>query len=133
MGIDVYFEADERLTDESLASALEAAGAILAGRDAVGVEEEEWSGYFKESGLTLSANGNRGDSRIKAEDPKGASFKVARRCIFRYRMSHYDLNVRDLERFLAAVATKVGAFFVVSFQLESTLYTYLGGGIQKYV
>ncbi len=43
MGIDVYFEADERRTDESLASAFETAGAILVGRDAAGIEDEEWS------------------------------------------------------------------------------------------
>ncbi len=132
MGIDVYFEADERLTDECLASAFEATGATLTGRDAAGIEDEEWSGYFEESGLTFDAYGDRGSSRIKAEDPKGASFKVARRCVFRYRMSEYDLNVRDLERFLGVVSAKVGAFFVVSFQLESTLYTYTGGRIQKY-
>lgn len=132
MGIDVWFEADDRLTEQGLASALEAAGAVLIGRDAEAIEEEEWSGFFEESGLSFHAINSRSDARIKAEDPKGADFKVGRRCVFRYRMSDYDLNVRDLRRFLAIVVATVGAFFVVSFQLESTLYAFNGGEIQNF-
>jgi hypothetical protein len=130
VGIDVWFEADDRLTEQGLASALEAAGAVLVGRDAEAIEEEEWSGFFEESGLSFHTHSSRGDARIKAEDPQGADFKVRRRCVFRYRMSDYDLGVRNLKRFLDIVAATVGAFFVVSFQLESTLYLFNGGEIQ---
>lgn len=132
MGIDVWFEADERLTEKGLASALETAGAVLIGRDADAIKKEEWSGRFEESGLSFHACGSRGDARMKAEDPKGVDFKVGRRCVFRYRMSDYDLNVRDLKRFLDVVAATAGAFFVVSFQLESTLYAFNGGEIQNF-
>ncbi len=132
MGIDVWFESDERLTESGLASAFETAGAVLIGRDAGAIENEEWAGHFEESGLTFHVWGNQGDPHIKAEDPKGVAFKVGRRCVFRYRVSAYDLNVRDLKRFLEIVAATAGAFFVVSYQLESTLYTYSGGEIQNF-
>ena len=125
MSIDLWFEADERLTEEGLVSLLlEAGGAQFE-------LENGPVGFSFASGMSAHPLGPEGATHIKAEDPRGASFRVGSRCVFRPNSEQYDASLEELQKVLLRVEGKKGAYFVVSFQLESTLFINVGKGVER--
>ena len=126
MGLDLNFEADSSLNEPALIAALQRSGAEITEH-----YEGEVHAFYPASGLTVWGKGNDGRHEILSEQAMGATFKVARRCVFRLNNSEYNTCVRDLECFLNAVCSDSGAFFIVSFQLEKTMYINIGLGVQQ--
>ncbi|HVK55711.1 MAG TPA: hypothetical protein VM532_11860 [Burkholderiales bacterium] len=126
MGLDLNFEVDSRLSEPALIAALQRSGAEITEH-----YEGEVLAFYQGSGLTVWGKGNDGRHEILSEQAMGATFEVARRCVFRLNNSEYDTCIRDLECFLNAVCNDSGAFFIVSFQLEETMYVNIGLGVQK--
>jgi hypothetical protein len=126
VGLDIWVEADKRLTEEALVAVLRECGATD-----IEAHEGEVQAIFPGSGMSMHGKDNEGRSGIKAEQPLNANFTVDRRCIFRLVTANYDLCIQELHRFLETVAADTGAFFVASFQLESTVFIHVGSGLQQ--
>jgi len=124
MSLDLWLEADERLSRPTLIRLLNTLGASRVASE-TGVDQ-----YAYPSGLSACPMENEGNPRIKAEDPRGLNFKVNSRCILRTDLASYDESVGDLKRLLFEIASQTGAYFVVSSQLESALYVHQGEGVE---
>ncbi|WP_144007092.1 hypothetical protein [Pelomonas sp. KK5] len=124
MSIDLWLEADDQLPEDALGVLLREAGAVQ-------FELENGSvGFAFQSGPNAFPRGADGAPRIKAEDPRGLGFAVASRCVFRPTSGEYDECMADLRQLLESVVERTGAHFVVSFQLEETLFLNSGKGLQ---
>ena len=124
VSIDLWFEADAKLPEGTLTAFLSEAGAVQFEL------ENGVIGYSLPSGLSAFPCGAEGMPRIKAEDPRGLSFAVASRCVFRLASEEYDASMKELRQFLEGVVERSSAQFVVSFQLEQTLFLHAGRGLQ---
>jgi hypothetical protein len=118
MSLAVYIEADNTLTMSTLEQAL-----FMAGACEVKVANNNLEAVFA-SGLTLHADHAVADSRIYAEDTRGIVFDVARRCSIRIKGPEPDghSQLGDLERLAQSIMQACPAWFVISFQFETTLY-----------
>ena len=125
MSIDVWFEADVRLPEDKLAHLL-----LKTSTSQFELENGVIGSSFS-SGMSAFPEGPQGDTHIKAEDTRGANFVVGSRCTFRPSIERYDESLEELQQFLLAVAEETEAHFVVSFQLEETLFVNVGRGVER--
>jgi hypothetical protein len=123
VSIDLWFEADARLSEDALVPLLRGAGAVQFEL------ENGVIGFTFPFGLGAFPCRAEGAPRLKAEDPRGLAFTVASRCVFR-PSEEYDWSMNDLRQFLEVVVKETSAHFVVSFQLEQTLFLHAGGGLK---
>lgn len=127
MSLDLCLEADSALTAPILGKALNNAGAweiIVAG--------DRLEATFI-SGLTLSTDGVTTDSRIYAENTKGIDFRVAMRCSIRIKGPEPEGQsaMEDLDKIAQSIAQMCSSLFLISFQLEETLYWRDAAGLHR--
>jgi hypothetical protein len=118
MSLDLYLEADNALTAPTLRKALNDADACE-----INVVGDSLEATFI-SGLTLSTDGVITDSTIYSEDTKGIDFRVAMRCTIRIKGPEPEGQsaMDDLDKIAQSIAQTCSSLFLISFQLEETLY-----------
>ncbi|MET0845119.1 MAG: hypothetical protein ABWY46_02890 [Pseudomonas sp.] len=118
MSLDLYLEADNALTAPILGQALENAGASEVTMAYGGVKA-----VFL-SGLTLTADGAATDPAIYAENKNGIDFLVAMRCSIRIKGPEPEgqSTMEDLDKIARSIAQACSSHFLITFQLEETLY-----------
>ncbi len=118
MGLDIYLEADKRLSLVQLAEAVTAVGADELDRQEASLE----AGF--PSGLFLRARHERDDPAIRAEEASSLMFSVVTRGYLRIgRHSPEGADpLGDIKNLVEQLAARSDAHFVVSFQYESLLY-----------
>jgi len=111
MSLDIYLEADARLSITAISTTLRELGAMDANSDSRAAQ-----GFFV-SGLSVSATCELDDHTLYAEGAKGMNFPVAIRCYIRIKGPEPEgfSALGDLERFVKLIATKTDAHFVTSF------------------
>ncbi|WP_223452693.1 MULTISPECIES: hypothetical protein [unclassified Pseudomonas] len=127
MSLDLYLEADNALTAPTLGKALNNAGARV-----INVVGDSLEATFI-SGLTLSTDGVTTDSTIYAEDTKGIDFGVAMRCTIRIKGPEPEGQsaMDDLDKVAQSIAQTCSSLFLISFQLEETLYWRDAAGLHR--
>ncbi|EJM88949.1 MULTISPECIES: hypothetical protein [unclassified Pseudomonas] len=127
MSLDLYLEADNALTAPTLGKALSNAGAWE-----INVVGDSLESTFI-SGLTLSTDGVTTDSTIYAEDTKGIDFRVAMRCTIRIKGPEPEGQsaMEDLDKIAQSIAKTCSSLFLISFQLEETLYWRDAAGLHR--
>ena len=118
MGLDVFLEADERLSIAAVEKVLNEFGALDLETDGEAIE-----GYFN-SGLSVRAERSINDKELHAEETQGLSFPVGTRCYFRIKGHEPDgmSSLNDLARLIQCISTESDAYFLVSFQYETLMY-----------
>ena len=132
MSVQVFLEADSRLTKSGVVSLLRKMGADVKEDDELtDPDDPEVRAWLPRSSMSMGGRVQR-DSRIAAENPGDANFDVAYRCAFTMNSSEYEQCMADIDKFSEAIADELGAHFVVSWQLERTLLTNSSTGLRKF-
>ncbi|UUQ64391.1 hypothetical protein NLK61_24765 [Pseudomonas fuscovaginae UPB0736] len=118
MSLEFFLEADSGLTLPILEQVL-----IKAGAEEIWWEEGLLKAYFT-SGISVCAEERSKDFTIYAEDAKGMDFRVAVFCNFRMKGPEPEgySSMDDLDKVAQGIAQACSAFFVISFQFETTMY-----------
>ena len=129
MSVQVFLEADSRLTKPGVVALLRMMGAAVAEDDEL-TDPDDLEVSASLPGSSMSMHGKRQrDRRICAEDPGDAKFDVAYRCAFTISSSEHCMS--DIDKFAEGVANATGAQFVVSWQFERTLMTNSTSGLRR--
>lgn len=132
MSVQVFLEADSRLTKPGVVSLMRKMGAEVTEDDELTDPDDlEVRAWLPGSSMSMGGRIQR-DKRIAAESPGDANFEVAYRCAFTITSSKYEKCMADIDKFAEAIAEQLGAHFVVSWQLERTLMTNSSSGLRKF-
>ena len=132
MSVQVFLEADSRLSKPGVVSLLRKMGAEVTEDDELmDPDEKEVRVWFPRSSMGMHGRA-QSDRRIAAEHPGDANFDVAYRCAFTINSSEYTQCMADIDMFSEAIADTLGAHFVDSWQFERTLLTNSSTGLRKF-
>ena len=129
MSVQVFLEADSRLTKPGVVALLLKMGAaVVEDEELTDPDDLEVSALLPRSSMSMHGKTQR-DRRICAEDPGDAKFDVGYRCAFTINSSEQCMS--DIDKFAEGVANETGAQFVVSWQFERTLMTNSTSGLRR--
>ena len=132
MSVEVYLEADSRLTKPAVVALLRKIGAVLVeDEELIAPNDLELRAVLPTSRMFMYGKKTGRNRRICAEDPGDVKFEVEYRCAFTVNSSEHWRA--DLDTFAEAVANDTGAHFVVSWQFERTLMTNSESGLRRVV
>jgi hypothetical protein len=129
VSVQVFLEADYRLTKPGVMALLLKMGAEIADDDDLTDPDDlEVRALLPRSSMSIHGKSQR-NPRICAEEPGDAKFEVAYRCAFTVNSSEHCMS--DIDKFAEGVANETGAAFVVSWQFERTLITNSMSGLRR--
>jgi hypothetical protein len=108
VSVQVFLEADSRLTKPGVVSLLRKMGAeVKEDGELMDTDDLEVQAWFPRSSMGMDGKVQR-DKWIAAENPGDASFDVAYRCAFTINSLEYERCMADIDKFSEAALEYAG-------------------------